>query len=702
VGATCASALTWTVGTPPAITLESPLPGEVVNEGEALTFAALVSDREDVAGDLTVRWESDRDGVFHEGAPDGTGLAQRVSSALSVGEHVLTVTVTDSAGLTATALGTFAVNGIPSAPGVSLSPGAPTTTDDLVVRIDAASVDPEGDALSYGYRWLRDGVASGASTSATLPASATADGETWTIEVWASDGLAESPVGSASVSIANTAPTLGSVAITPDPARRTDTLTCTPAGAADADGDSIAYTHRWTVDGVAAGSGATLTGPFAVGALIACTVTPTDGKDAGTDVSDSTTIVNTTPVVSSVTLSPGSVYTNDTLTASVVTSDADGDTVGVSYRWLVDGVEVAGATGASLSGAMSGSFDRDQVVTVEVTPNDGAEDGAAMTSAGVTVLNTAPTAPGIAITPESPEAGDDLTCSVVTPSTDADGDAVTYAFAWDVDGSTYAGATDAGTESVVAGADVGGGETWTCEVVAGDGGRTVSTRLAVPTREVLCTGLSFDGVNDYATFSSFQLLDQDFTIEAWIMPSDGYRGAIMSWGNSAPYMTFAKNHPSSCGNQLTMDEAGYANINGVDSCVPSSGWHHVAVTHRAGSGFTTSAFGFFVDGVPATRFSSGGPALTFPTQSAGNVGRDMGRYGTYFQYFGGTMDAVRVSSSIRYVAAFAPPAELTAEADSMLFWGMDEGTGSTVAGVGTSATPLMLFGPSWVTLDCAH
>jgi formylglycine-generating enzyme required for sulfatase activity len=65
--------------------------------------------------------------------------------------------------------------------------------------------------------------------------------------------------------------------------------------------------------------------------------------------------------------------------------------------------------------------------------------------------------------------GDDLTCSVTTASTDVDGDALTYSFAWDVDGVDYASATDSATISFVDGADVGGDETWTCEVVAGDG-----------------------------------------------------------------------------------------------------------------------------------------------------------------------------------------------------------------------------------------
>ncbi len=486
VGATCTTGLTWTVGTPPSVTLETPLPGEVANEGEGVTFRALVSDREDISDALLVRWEDDLGGVLYEGAPDSTGVSQFIVSDLAPGDHILTVTVTDTAGLRASTLGSYSVNGAPSAPTIRLTPASPTTIDDLSVVFDTASVDPEGDALTYTYTWLRDGVVSAASTSATLPASATTDGQTWTVEVEASDGLATSPLARASVRIANTAPTLASVTVSPDPAHRDDILTCTTGTTTDADGDTVTLSYAWTVDGIAAGTGATLTGPFLVGALVACTATPTDGKDTGASVSDSVTVTNTLPVVSSVSLTPSTVYTNDTLTANAVSSDADGDTVSLRYRWFMNGVELAGATASTLSGAAAGSFDRDDVVTVEVTPDDGAALGASVVSAGVTVRNTAPTTPTIAITPASPAAGDALTCSVVTPSTDVDGDTVSYSFAWDQDGTSYAGASSGGTSSTVAGADVGGGETWTCEVTAGDGAASSTVTSALVTAAFVC------------------------------------------------------------------------------------------------------------------------------------------------------------------------------------------------------------------------
>lgn len=671
VGATCTTGLTWSVGTPPEVTLETPLPGEVSNEGEGIAFRALVSDREDVAGDLTVRWESDRDGLLYEGTPDSGGLAQFIGRDLSVGEHVLTVTVTDSTGLTATTLGTFTVNGIPGAPSISLSPGSPTTVDDLVVRIDAPAVDPDGDPLVYTYTWTRDGVVSAASTSAALPASATTDGEVWAVEVSASDGLAIGPLATASVRILNSAPSLTRASITPDPARRGDTLTCTASGYADADGDTDLTTFAWTVDGVAAGTGATLTAPFIVGALVACTATPNDGKDTGAPLTDSVVIEDSLPVVTSVTLSPSAVTTNDTLTANVVSSDPDGDSVTLRYRWFKDGVVIAGATGSSLSGALAGSFGRDDVVTVEVTPNDGALDGASVVSAGVTVLNSAPTAPVIAITPESPEAGDDLTCSVVTPSADADGDPVTYTFAWDQDGAAYAGATDAAMASVVAGADVGGGETWTCEVVAGDG-TGVSARAVAEAPTTACGALRFDGTQaSPATIpgTSSEHLRHALTVETWMRVPPGtpnadnhpFRKHVCGYANGLHLNMWADNPAWFVGNEPRLTSS---------VSVSDGRWHHVAGTFDG-----SSVAALWVDGVRV--------AVASTTMSATNsadwvIGGGCSSVTSgRFRPFIGDITAMRISNVVRYTSTFTPALNWTSDTSTMALWMFDEASGAT-------------------------
>ena len=75
----------------PTVTIENPLDGASFRQGSVVTFSAAASDGED--GDLTasITWTSSRDGELGTGAPVST-------SSLSVGEHTITASVTDSQG----------------------------------------------------------------------------------------------------------------------------------------------------------------------------------------------------------------------------------------------------------------------------------------------------------------------------------------------------------------------------------------------------------------------------------------------------------------------------------------------------------------------------------------------------------------------------------------------------------------------------
>ena len=84
------------------------------------------------------------------------------------------------------------------------------------------------------------------------------------------------------------------------------------------------YSYEWTINGTPQQEESNmLSGSFTLGMVIACNATPNDGKEDGNVTSDDVTIENAKPVVDSVTLSPETVYTNDTITATAVLSDAD-------------------------------------------------------------------------------------------------------------------------------------------------------------------------------------------------------------------------------------------------------------------------------------------------------------------------------------------------------------------------------------------
>jgi formylglycine-generating enzyme required for sulfatase activity len=362
-------------------------------------------------------------------------------------------------------------NSLPRAIRATIDPSTAYEISTLTC-LPAGFSDADGDVESWTYAWSVNGTEVG--TTATLDGASFNKGDAITCAATPFDGEASGTAVTSSVTIANTAPVLASVTLSTVAPTENDTITVSLGAASDDDGDSITYSYDWYVNGsMVSTSSSLLPNRFKKADSIYVVVTPWDGADLGTPISSSTaTGANTAPSVTTVTLTPTTVYTNDTLTAAVSATDLDGDTLSYTYDWYVDGVPRGSASSATLSGTTY--FDKGQDVYVVVTPSDGSVDGTTGTSSTVTVSNTAPTAPVVEVTPADAVEGDDLTCTVTTASTDADGDSMTYAFAWDVDGVDYASAADSAYSSVVDGADVGDGEEWTCEVTASDGTGTGS------------------------------------------------------------------------------------------------------------------------------------------------------------------------------------------------------------------------------------
>ncbi len=102
-----------------------------------------------------------------------------------------------------------------------------------------------------------------------------------------------------------------------------------------------------------------------------------------------------------------------------------------------DEVRVEGAE----AGDCSNAADNDQDGTFDCD-NDGCAG-----SPDCSAENAAPSGLAIAIDPATPDDADDLACVTVTEAIDPNGDAVTYRYAWTVDGADAAvdGATAAAT-----------------------------------------------------------------------------------------------------------------------------------------------------------------------------------------------------------------------------------------------------------------
>ena len=132
---------------------------------------------------------------------------------------------------------------------------------------------------------------------------------------------------------------------------------------------------------------------------------------------------NTPPVVNSVSVTPSSPRTGDTLTANVDASDPDGDPLTYSYQWRRNGADISGADGATLDLSVAGNGDKSDTITVRVTASDSSATSAPMTSPDVTVANSPP---GFNqdLGNRTDTEGDAVSLSA--GANDPDGDALTY------------------------------------------------------------------------------------------------------------------------------------------------------------------------------------------------------------------------------------------------------------------------------------
>lgn len=417
-GAKASDGVQLTVGiTSPSVTWVTAPPQTPANEGEVLVLEALVADPDQDPSTLSLQWVSDRDGPISTAGADSGGRAEARIDGLTPGVHVITLTAEDDDGLFGSASLIVPINDLPSPPAVSLSPAAPTTSDDLVAMVVVPSVDLDGDDVTYVWSWAMDG-ASTAYAASSLPSQATSKGQSWAV-----------------------------------------------------------------------------------------TATPSDPYGEGVSASATVVIANTSPSVTSVSVAPTAAFTDSLLTATVAFADADADAVTLAYTWAVDGV-VTGETGPTLDGALW--FDKGQEVVVDVEAHDGTAVSPPHSSTPLVVLNTAPAAPDVVITPSAPTGGDDLVCEISQPASDPDGELITYEFAWFVDGALFLDADETyHPGDTVPAAYTADGDNWLCEATPSDGEATgppgtalaaLCTQVATGSTYASCdeilaaTGVAIDGV----------------------------------------------------------------------------------------------------------------------------------------------------------------------------------------------------------------
>ena len=462
-----------------------------------------------------------------------SGTATFSDSTLTYGAYNLVVTATDSDGLTDSDQINFTVNGVPSAPVVSINPSTPTTSDGLNVSIDSPSVDPEGVTPTYAYEWQLGGQAQITYTSSSLPSSATSKGEQWTVVVTPNDGIVDGVAGTASVVIGNTTPSVGTVLVTPtSTVYNDDVLTCS-ASVTDPD-ETPTTTYGWTIGGSVVGTSANLD-LSAAGAMpgdtVVCIVTATDSDLATDSNSGSQTVGNRNPSVTA-SISTNGTNQNAELTCTGTATDPDGESPTVTYEWFNGSNSLGNSNPLLLNSTIVSSGD---VVDCMATATD-AMGGTNTATASHTVTNTAPVINSVTVTPDPATAEqDDLTCTV--SASDSDGDSLLYSYEWSDSNSVQQITTLVADTSDVYLASGTTEDTWTCEVTPYDGtdyGVAVSGSASV---ESGCTSLSFDGVDDYVSFANglpnILLGNTTKLIEMWIKPDQNGIG-ILNLGGCGP------------------------------------------------------------------------------------------------------------------------------------------------------------------------
>ncbi|MFA5204204.1 MAG: hypothetical protein WC708_07345, partial [Lentisphaeria bacterium] len=458
---------------------------------------------------------------YRNGIITSQSAARVPAAALAVGEKwACEVRAVDAEGALSPALMSNEVTILsanPSAPTVTVTPADASRSSTLVCTAEG-STDPLGGSVTYYFNWYINRGGSwqdSGITIATVAKGYLQDGDTWKCAVYTqnSRGFRSPTVTSNEALVTNhppTPPTKASLA--PPVAGIGGTITCSPVGATDRDGDALTYLFRWQNDG---GTGTWVdsgdtTAVITVGAgqdgwSWRCWVSATDGLVISGEILSGNTVkvsgyAPTWSGTASVVVTSGSGKL--TVTARGITDADPGqlDDVLCLFTWYRNGMD----SGLRGEGTRSGSSP-DYVWTADApraimnpgeawscsaTPVDPkGVTGQSRTSNTVVITNQAPPAPLSAlISPPTPTVNNALrvTVSPTTPATDPDGDTAAYVYRWYKDGvlqDTYSGPLlPAGSTAI--------GDTWYVEVQSRD---TFSDLSAiVRSNEVLVTNTGLD------------------------------------------------------------------------------------------------------------------------------------------------------------------------------------------------------------------
>lgn len=390
-----------------------------------------------------------------------------------------------------------------------------------------------------------------------FPAEHTARDEVWTLTAIGTVGRGELR-GTAEITIKNTPPN-GTVTLGPAEPTRRDTLVAT-SDFADADGDAFDVSYTWFVNGDRIDNIGPELPPLQArrNDRVRVVARANDGTDDGPEATAEITLRNAPPTVQ-VELSPADAHTGSTLVALASGNDVDGDELTFEYSWEINGEQLPTTTDE----LMPALHRRDDVVRVRAV----ARDGRTLSEPAfdeITIQNSPPSMPEIAIQPERPSVTRDLVCGLTTPAVDADGDPLTYLFTWRRDGAAYTGATSrtVHTGDTVPASVTREGELWSCAASVSDGDAVVGPTAWTPEAEIGPPVAVFTFKDTSAADVSATAL-RDFFNDVAVAPTDYIFFEVKAAGRGGAW----------CATRADWYKDNYVRLGGGSSTATSSGWN---------------------------------------------------------------------------------------------------------------------------------
>ncbi len=361
----------------------------------------------------------------------------------------------------------YILNTLPAEPEVTINNQSPAVNQEIQVDVSNHSFDPDGDKITYNYLWYYKGKVQDFLTGKAKVKGFFKKDQTWKVKVVPFDGQGSGKSAEISFTAINTPPTSPEVKLTPGrPNTRSDLRAQISKGARDIDGDKVQYRYEWYRDGSMFKDvdGATLSGKYTTkGQEWKVLVYGSDGEMEGGSGQAVVKVVNSAPSSPVAEITPAKPKKDDQVSCSIKTEsrDIDSDSIQYRYKWFKNGKVESGSQGSSI---YKGDRQKGDRLKCQVKGFDGqVESGAGIRE--VRVLNTVPTAPQVEVGPSAPRSGEELKCQVVGQSFDADGDKMTYVFAWKVNEKAARGVSG----STVPKGKVKKGEQWQCFAYGSDG-----------------------------------------------------------------------------------------------------------------------------------------------------------------------------------------------------------------------------------------